>query len=173
MFSASPNRLFGILAKEGSVTTKTPGQVSQLIRDRRATNEKRPFLVIVEGSLEWLRKYQRAVDGADFIVYCADEETLRRHGVEIVDEGWDQRGGQLPQIDQFLLERPRKERTLGRIAGGEPLRDLRRPGPAPPRRMPRGVGLRRHPPASEGRLLARRKTTGTALPGQSPTPGIR
>lgn len=114
IFSASPNRIFGTLAKEGGVTTKTPEQISRLIRDRRTTNESRRFMVVVEGSLEWLREYQRGVEGADF-VYCSDEATLRAHGVEVLDAGWDRRQ-QLPPIDQLLLDKPSKSRAAGKLA---------------------------------------------------------
>ncbi len=102
LFSASPNLTFGQLETQGAASARTPRGVDEKIRERQATNERRKFLVIVEGDLGWLRTYQSGVREADIIVYVSSEETLERFGVEIVDKQWGKGKAPFTTIDQFF-----------------------------------------------------------------------
>jgi hypothetical protein len=88
LFSTDPNRYFGFFEREAAEPDNdAPEAIDSQIVDLLRLNEKKPFVVVVEGSLGFLRRYEN-VREVDYLVFVSHEPTLRTLGVPIVDEGW-------------------------------------------------------------------------------------
>jgi hypothetical protein len=101
-FSLSVNRSFAILCTEGALGVDSPEKVNNAIVTRRSTKETRKFVVIVEGGLEWLRRYRDGLDGASVILYVAPEDVLELLGVSILDRGWRPEDGPLDSPEDLI-----------------------------------------------------------------------
>jgi hypothetical protein len=103
LFSSNPNKTFGMIEKQDAPNVRSPEEVNDKIEERISTNERRKFLVVVEGELDWLICYQRGVELADFIVYCSDVPTLAQLSVPIVDDKWKKGQEPMESIDHWLF----------------------------------------------------------------------
>lgn len=80
-----------ILCVEGSELAPPPEEAAEEISAyraaRRTTVSKRPYMLIVSGSAEWIRRYLEVP--ADVLSACSDAATLNRLEIPIIDQAWD------------------------------------------------------------------------------------
>ena len=104
-FSANPGFFYSFLAEQGK-TPDTPGQINTKIERALENGETRHFLVVVDGTLSFLRTYQEHLSSdVDFIVYSGSQRSLDFMGVEILDEDWSEGDPPLPALTDLLLNR--------------------------------------------------------------------
>ncbi len=101
-FSASPAKSVAFLATEGW-ETNPPEVIDKKIARLRRRHDDRLIVVVVEGSLTFMRNYDDALEQPDVLVFCGAEQDLERLGVPVFDKGWTPARSQRT-IDEILSE---------------------------------------------------------------------
>ena len=98
--SLSQTQTLSFYSRESGPLHQTPESVSELIEQRRALGiETRLFVLIVEGSFEYLELFSAARIRADIRIFIGDTSDLERLGIQVIDENWEPGSKQLNHND--------------------------------------------------------------------------
>lgn len=122
-YASDPAYTYGFLAQEGAPGVKSPQEIDEEIRLRRdQLNLGKVTMVVVEGSLGWMRKYQQQLKEPDVVVYVGSEPDLAGIGLtktDVVDRGWIQ--GEKPMnLDATIKRRLRRKSAAPNVTGTDP-----------------------------------------------------
>lgn len=125
-YASDPAYTYGFLAQEGAPAVKGPQEIDEEIRLRRdRMGLGKVTMVVVEGSLGWLRKYKQQLKEPDVIVYVGDETDLAGVGITgtaIVDRTWREGEGpvDLDKTIKSRLRSRRRKKAAPNVSGMDP-----------------------------------------------------
>lgn len=100
-FSFDQEGTLAHFSREDAEHNQTVEMIDENIRYARSSGDPRAFVAVIEGGLDFLRTFQDGLHEPDLIVFVSDASTLRRLGVDVVDEAWTESDGRI-DLSKYL-----------------------------------------------------------------------